>query len=160
LENNQVTTDPIQELEILFPDNYLETKDGQKIEVIDFPFHFWFKAISLFNKRTEFFTNALSGGEILPLITANDGEILNDLATLVLGACPGLTREGLDKMRGSDVMTLFFKVIQVNRDFFVQATREGTAILAGTVEDTPRSPSDSLATDTDTTTSDFTDSEK
>lgn len=151
-----MTTDPLQELEILFPDNYLETKDGLKIEVIDFPFEFWFKAISLFNKRSEFFTKAISGGEILPLITANDGEILNDLATLVLGACPGLSREQLDKMRGSDVLALFFKVIQVNRDFFIQATREGTAILAGTVEDTPRSPSDSSPTDTDPMTSDFT----
>lgn len=148
--------DPIQELEILFPENYLETKDGQKIEVIDFPFQFWFKAISLFNKRSEFFTSAINGGDILPLITANDGEVLNDLAVLVLGACPALTREGLDKMRGSDVLALFFKVIQVNRDFFTQAIQAGIAILTTTAEDTPRSPSDLSATDTDPKTSDYT----
>ena len=150
-------SNPSEELEILFPENYLETKDGQTIEVIDFPFQFWFKAIALFNKRTEFFTEAINGGDILPMLTLNDGEILNDLAVLVLGACPGLTREGLDKMRGSDVLALFFAVIRVNRDFFSQALATGVASLSG---DTEPSINDSLPTATDLVTSDATASDK
>ena len=153
-------SNPTEELEILFPDNFLETKDGQRIEVIDFPFEFWFKAIALFNKRTEFFTEAVNGGDVLPLLTVNDGEILHDLATLVLGACPGLTREQLDKMRGSDVLALFFLVIKVNRDFFSQALATGMASLAAKTEDMEPSISDSLPTDTDLVTSDVTESAK
>lgn len=134
---------PEEELAILFPDEFYQTKAGQKIEVVSFPFGFWRKAIAIFNRHSELILGAMGGQDIAGLLLEDDGAVFDDLAELALGACPGFSREDLDQLPGNEAILLFFKVIKVNADFFSKAMAQGMNAVSG--QSSPDSSSQAIA---------------
>jgi len=114
-----------QELDVLFPEQFHQTQAGEKIVVNPFAFGFWRTAIGIYNRNAELIQGAMQGEDIAPLLLEDDGAVFEDLAALTLGACPGFTRENLDKLPGNEAILLFFAVVKVNADFFARSLAAG-----------------------------------
>lgn len=123
-------TNPERELETLFPENLFQSSLGP-IEVRQFPFGLWRKAIAIYNRRANIF---VGGEESAAAILAGDGEALEDLADLALMALPKFSREQLDELPGDEALSLFFKVFEVNASFFIKALKTGTETVAAALK--------------------------
>lgn len=119
---------PEKELEILFPEREFKCSLGI-ITVSPFKFGQFPQVLKIVNKYVEDF----QGSDVIVDILNHGESALDDLATLALFST-GITREKLDELPGDEALDLFFKVFEVNADFFIQKTKLGAEKLVARIQ--------------------------
>lgn len=126
----------VSELEVLFPERQIETSLGA-VEVLPFKFGQLPKVLAIASKYFELL--AVNTDTLATILQAGD-EALNDLALLTFFAT-GKERDWLDRLPADEALNLFFKVLEVNSDFFVRGVRQGADKITARVKslDGPKS---------------------
>lgn len=114
-----------KELEILFPLRIFHTKQGQ-VEVKPFKFKHFIFVLEIARGYAELFDGSV---DFIKFLLDHGEKGLKDLATLTEFST-GKDRAFLDELSGDEAIDLFFKVFEVNADFFVQKITSGAATVA------------------------------
>jgi hypothetical protein len=138
---------PEDELEILFPDRTLILKDGRSISVYPFKFKDFKEVLEIARKYVGI---ASEEGDLVQKVLDRGDEGIDDIAALIdLGS--SVTPDQVGELDGDEAIDLFYKVIEVNADFFVRKLTEGALKVAARINPTAsvsKSP-DSSGTDID-----------
>jgi hypothetical protein len=105
----------VEELEILFPEGRIKP----------FQFKDFKRVVSLLHRYQGLFSGA---GDFVQTLV-DDGAI-DELAELAMLSVEGLTREELDALPFHQAIDLFFRVAEVNADFFTTTLQRGAERLA------------------------------
>ena len=125
------------ELAILLPDRTFDVH-GLTVNVSPFKFKNWPTVFAILKK----YGNAIADGDFVGILLGMGEEAVADLETLTLIAAD-LTAEELGDLDGDDAIALFFKVFEVNADFFVRGIKQGAEEVGrrlGQTESKPSSP--------------------
>ena len=130
----------MDDLAILFPERTLVL--GEEIVTVK-PFKFGqFKAVlEIVNRYLEVFAQDPETWVLALLELGN--EAVDDLATLAL-FCVDRDRTWLDQLEGDLALDLFFKMFEVNMDFFVRKLQQGATALAGAITTASKAGQSSL----------------
>lgn len=114
---------PQDELAVLFPEEEMLTQCGA-VTVSPFRFGDFKRVIGILKKYADALTSE-DGVDFVAVLLEMGEEALDDLATLTEFST-GKNRDFLDELPGNDAMELFFKVAEVNADFFVRTIKAGS----------------------------------
>lgn len=120
----------MDELKVLFPEREIKTSLGA-VEVAPFKFGQLPKVLAIASKYFEVF--ATGEVDIITTILQSGEDALDDLAQLAF-FCTGKEREWLDQLPGDEALDLFFKVFEVNADFFVRGVRQGADKITARIQ--------------------------
>ena len=135
-------------------DRHVFLPSGFEVYVNPFKFRDWSKVFAILKK----YGNAVQDSDFVTLLLSMGEEAVADLETLSLLSTT-LTAEELGDLDGDDAIALFFKVFEVNADFFVRGINEGAERLGRTLAGQTASNASS-ATDTSGEISKATPSDK
>jgi hypothetical protein len=142
------------ELEVLFPGEDFPTSLGT-VRVSPFKFKH-FKDVLVIAKKYLTLFGVVAGDDPeekkrndFAYLLLEHGEGTLDDVTMLVSYSTGLERKDIDELSGDAAISLFFKVFEVNADFFVRKIVEGSNLVARRLVPAGVSLSpDSSATDT------------
>jgi hypothetical protein len=143
------------ELEVLFPGEEFPTSAGT-VRVSPFKFKHFRDVLVIVKKYLTLFGVVASDDQEdkkrddFAYLLLEHGEGTLDDVTMLVSYSTGLERKDIAELSGDEAISLFFKVFEVNADFFVRKIVEGSNLVARRLVPAGVSLSPDLsATDTD-----------
>jgi hypothetical protein len=131
----------MNDLEALFPERHIRIGETL-VEVKPFRFGHFKKVLEIVERYANVF--ASEPNDWVKALLVNGEDAIEALATLTL-FCVDRDREWLDELEGEDALDLFFKVFEVNADFFVRRITAGATSIATAIQKAGQSSSPDLS---------------